>query len=173
MATVTLSNGLLSSFYYRLTDFSDSSNEAPYNLHHYSSTTNFSSRLKLMSGTIPADFSTLTAANSLSDQVLWSHTLLDFEEWVTETANFGGSSLRNKALLNMNNYVQATQTGTAEWFWYSVPTGTSSDASIYFQFIGSVGTSGTDLILPTTSITSGKNYRIRGLELQIAQDYTY
>ena len=168
MATVTLSNGLLSRFYTRLS----TSGSYDYNLNHYNNTDYYTGRICLMSGTIPTDFTDLTTRGSLSDQVLWAYDntgSFSNNSWETEQTG----SAHTSSIFDMKNYAAATATGTAEWFWYSVGTSISSSSAIYFQFIGTVGTSGTDLVLPTTSITSGKNYRIRGLRLQIAQDYTY
>ena len=178
MPTVTFSKGLLSVFYDSMIGLSHQ-----YNFINRSQTSNDNysrTYMTLMSGTMPTDFSTLTVSTSLQSQVLW-HTRLASTDFDNETEIHGGNTINNKFVLNMENYVSAQQTGTVEWFRIMQHNATGSTqytdyndySQLNWQIIGSVGTSGTDLILPTTSISNSKSYRIRGLEFTLNQDHTY
>ena len=117
-------------------------------------------KIRFMSGTPETDFSNLTSATALSGQVLWDASVV-INDWDT---------FSDRLELNHQAHHSATATGTVQWFWYLVYDGYNN---IDFQFIGTVGTSGTDLILPSTTITSGKKYKVTGLTLTINQDYTF
>ena len=170
MATVTFSKGWLSQSYNRQT-----SSVTGY--HFTKHGTEFSTYLKLMSGTIPTDFTTLTMPTALGSQTLWrdniTYSVID-----TPTIDHGGVSLNDSFEINQTTYTAAQRTDTAQWFWLyqtnndgNYPDDGSGD--IRWQMIGTVGTTGTDLILPSASIVSGRNYRISGLGFKLSQDYTY
>ena len=125
--------------------------------------------IRLMSGTMPSDFSSMTNLSTLEPQVLWQKNLSGQNFW-------SWSSGDNYVTLN-TTFSTARNTGTAEWFWV-FDSANSNDpltgGSPDFQFIGSVGTVGTDLLVGSTSITSGKYYRITGLKLSLsATEYTW
>jgi len=168
MATVTFSKGWLADFYNRQESSNGDWNFTEYNTYE-------SLYLKLMSGTIPTDFSTLTSPADLIGQTLWKKQLTygDIDKNYT---THGDQTLSSSFEINMNNYQSARLSGTVEWFWLyqtTLASGDDGSGSIHWQMLGSVGTSGTDLILPTTSIVNSKSYRIRGLGFQLNQDYTY
>lgn len=133
------------------------------------------SHIALMSGTMPSDFTSIPATGSgnntwtsdYAGQMLWINQLSS--EWSTPSG-------QNIMTLN-TNYTQARLTGTAEWFWCFKASGNDPETvqrTISYDFIGSVGTSGTDLIVGSTSITSGKYYRVGGLQLSFpGLDYNY
>lgn len=166
MATVSFGSGVLHNAYMQLTQSSGDHSL----LHHTGGTNGDEAHIKMMSGTMPSDFTTLTGPNDLSGQVLW-YTQGIGNKWDLTT---DGNSMNTQMTLNQTDYNVATASGTAEWFWYHVNDSTTyNTGNIKFQFIGSVGTSGTDLILPSTSIVSGKYYRVRGITLTLQSEYTY
>ena len=116
-----------------------------------------------MKGTVPAKFSTLTAANSRDSDVLvaWDSTQFNW-------ANLAGSTS------SMNTqYAAASQAGTATWFWWYMPGTAAVDAPPIWQIVGTVGTTATDLILNNTALVAGSTYRIYNFSFSIPENFTY
>lgn len=165
MATISLSSTMRSLL--KSTVFGPDSSSRPQNLGGRFSGNDGYAFIRFMSGTIPSDFSGLTNGAALSSQVLW------------ESDNIWSShgSLSDWA----NGYLQttysaATQTGTVEWFWYFANQNTTSTSgNTIGNIIGSVTATGGggDITVPSTTITSGKNYRVDQWRLDFAEDYTY
>lgn len=118
--------------------------------------------MKLMSGTVPSDFTGLTSAGSMN-----SNVLVEFTSLTKSTA--GGSSYDFN--LYTTGYSTALSSGTATWLWgYELDT---DNSTILNQFIATVGTSGTDVILGNTAIISGAKYRLQDIRFEFPEDYTY
>ena len=166
MANITLGNGTL----HLLTGNMLSSNKYNNMLNSFYGTNYEWNHIKLMSGTMPTDYSTLTSPGALTSQILGVDSGLTTADW---DYIYDGSR-RTGFTLNMNNYITASATGTVEWFWWYTNTSSSyNGGALGASFIGSVGTSGTDLVIPSTSIISGKRYKITNINLNISQEYTY
>lgn len=121
------------------------------------------SQFRIMKGTVPANFSALTAANSRSTDVLLSWNSTQFN-W----ANVAGTTS------SMNTqYAQASQSGTASWFWWYMPISDAADAALIWQIVGTVGSTGTDLVLDDPAIVSGSNYRINNFRFSVPETFTY
>lgn len=152
--------------------------------------------LSLMKGTVPSNFSTLTSWASRSADVLVSWAIRNDSRYNTTypaVNNFSPSA--STVNLNPNTlettYVTAGAapaagvSGTATWFWWVtrdwypygsfVGEGGQYRDNIYQQIIGTVGTigSGSDLELPSTTITSGQLLRVVNLRLQLPSTYNY
>ena len=108
-----------------------------------SATTVTPSQLRLMKGTVPANFSTLTNSSSRSSDILAS--------WDSSAFNWGVAD----AVSSLNTeYAVASQSGTATWFWWYQPKTTNAGSDIVWQIVGTVGTTGTDLVLSNTTVVS-------------------
>lgn len=128
----------------------------------------------IMKGTVPTDFSTLVNFNARSADVLITYTTgslaaLDFSPTLS-TVNPSTTT---------TNYVTASVTGTATWFWWTqrATTGGSvngTDALVQ-QIIGTVGIigSGADLEIPSVSIVSGNAYRVFNLQFSWPTSWTF
>lgn len=121
------------------------------------------SQFKIMKGTVPGDFSTLTAANSRGSDVLvaWNSTQFNW-------ANLAG----NTSSMN-TQYAAASQAGTATWFWWYMPSTAAVDAAPIWQIVGTVGTTGTDLVLDNAALVAGSTYRIYNFSFSIPENFTY
>jgi hypothetical protein len=122
------------------------------------------STINLMKGTVPTDFSGLTSPSSRSSDILVT--------WNTGSAGF----TFNDPVTNVDGiarvdtpYAVASASGIATWFWWY----SSKLTTIYIQLCGTVGTSGTDVILADTTIISGANYRLLNLKFDVPTEYTY
>jgi hypothetical protein len=85
----------------------------------------------------------------------------------------------NPAVIS-TQYVAASASGTATWFWWIVPPTLGSGnrdtaATPIHQIIGTVGATGTgsDLELVSTTITAGEQYRILNLRILFPTTWTY
>ena len=104
--------------------------------------------IKIMKGSITTDFSDLTQVDSRSSDVLLT---LDPSSIV--------STVGDRQVTVSASHTAATA-GTAAWFWWYSPTDLSSSSTIEFQMAGTVGTSGTDLVIGDTALVQGENYRL-------------
>jgi hypothetical protein len=130
------------------------------------------SALRIMKGTIPSDFSTLTnGATSRSSDIL-----IDFSTLGAGTSvMFSGCTNANGIFTLNTNLTVAGASGTAEWFWWVAYT-SSTPTVLYNQVFGTVGTigSGADIEIPSVSIIAGNPYRISGVKWQIPDGgFTY
>jgi hypothetical protein len=154
-------------------EYGGQSQNGQYGLRNYTVNTGGSSTqqsygtIKLMKGTVPLDFSGLTTSSSRSSDTL-----------VTWTTNQAGFSF-NEPTTNIDGiaeidsgYSTASASGIATWFWWYV-TQTYSSTDTLLQLVGTVGTSGTDLIIADTTIIAGANYRFLNLKFDIPTEYTY
>lgn len=121
----------------------------------------------IMQGTMPADFSTLTSYSSRSADILVAFP---------SNTSFTGSSYANSKFTLTTPYVTAAASGTATWFWAIGLAGpsTSTSATIWQQFMGTVGVigSGADLTITDTNIISGNTYRVTSLIIDVPSTYT-
>lgn len=127
--------------------------------------------INVYQGTVPSDLSTLTAYNSRSADVLVIFNCTS-PGLYTSTINVSV----NPAFIS-TAYTNATATGTATWFrWYTYNSSQDSPQfQIMHQIIGTVGAtgSGADLEISSTSIVSGRAYRIQTLRIQFPSSFTY
>ena len=123
--------------------------------------------IHIMQGTIPTNFSgftTYTASGRASDELMYFNSTDDF---IVGTSG-------NRATIS-TNLKAATASGTAAWFWaIGTMSNSTPTATIYQQFIGTVGVSGSgaDLTITDTNIVSGNLYRISSLIINVPSTYT-
>lgn len=122
--------------------------------------------ISIYKGVVPTDFTGLTLPSSRSADMLVqfpvSSNIFDLTTIVTT----------NPVIIN-TAFVLAAAAGTATWFrWYTVY---AAGPAIVQQIIGTVGAtgSGADLEIPTTSIVSGRAYRIQNLRIQFPSSWSY
>jgi len=110
----------------------------------------------IMKGAVPSNFTGLTIASRTSD------ILVTFS---VANNDLGSSGYVNNVFTMNTSLVQATNTGTATWFWIVQRGIVNSSIAEVQQIIGNVGTigSGADLEIQTTSIVTGSPYRISNL----------
>jgi hypothetical protein len=131
----------------------------------------YQSFIAIYKGTVPTDFSTLTAYNSRSADVLVSYT-------VARANNFINSSGFSSNPVIINSLFQtATASGTATWFRLCTYSGTNTTPAnlIIHQIVGTIGAtgSGADLEMGDVNIVSGKNYKISNLRIQFPSVWNY
>lgn len=125
----------------------------------------------LMKGTVPTDFSGLTASTSRSSDrlVVWN-VASGAGSWVEET---------NSIYLQSTDLATASQSGTATWLWWYNPFFTNynyTTVGISHQAVFTVGElgSGSDYELANVGIVNGKGYKlVNGPRLSLATEYTY
>ena len=133
--------------------------------------------IALMKGAVPTDFTGLTTFGSRSADILcqWIYAI--------NTNNLSPSVPNTNPAVITSDFVAATASGTATWFWWRTVAAAnigsqpnwSSSSTLYDQIIGTVGTvgSGSDLEIPSTTITSTQLLRILNLRLQLPSTYNY
>lgn len=143
--------------------------------YYYSNSNNetyqFRGQIDICKGTVPTDFSTLTAYNSRSTDIL-----VTFKSNYPDKKFLNASSLSTGGPLELaSNPSAASQSGTATWFILRTYSPLDAAVNLFHQVIGTVGTvgSGSDLEISSTSIVSGSSYRILALKFQIPTSYTY
>jgi hypothetical protein len=121
--------------------------------------------IQLMKGSVPTDFSGLTSPTSRSSDILAA--------WSTGTGTWTYSNpvTNGDGIARIDSpYVTASSSGIASWFWwYNV----DRFDRILIQLAGTVGTSGTDMVMGDTTIIAGANYRFLNLKFDIPTEYTY
>lgn len=125
----------------------------------------YGSKVYIMKGSVPSDFTGLTLSGRTSD------ILITYE---TANGNLDSSSYVNNVFTLNTSLVQASDTGTATWFWiYNTGVVNAVIAPVQ-QIIGTVGTigSGADLEIQTTSIVTGSPYRISNLVFVMPDSWT-
>lgn len=120
--------------------------------------------LRIMQGSVPTDFSTLTTAISRQ-----SDRLMTFSGNIWTM-----TSSANPATIVSSSYATASASGTATWFLLQHTTSGSTTTFLH-QMLGTVGAtgSGADLEISNTNIVSGQFYRINSLKLGFPSSYTY
>jgi hypothetical protein len=125
--------------------------------------------ITLMKGTAPTDFSTLTSFAARSADVLAT--------FAVSNADFSPSQIGVNPSIISTVYSNATASGTATWFWWTVRPSYSFDNpnSIVHQLIGTVGVtgSGADLEMGSTSIVIGNPYRILNIRISFPSTWTF
>lgn len=140
-------------------------------------------QLYIMKGTVPTTFNGLTSFTLRSADILvpFSTSFSNFSNSGSTPLDFAPSTAGvNTHPVTLNtNYVYATASGTATWFWWIVRDMFSGSTSIgntlCNQIIGSIGlpNSGADLEIPSVSIAQGQAYRVRNLILSFPQSWTW
>lgn len=122
----------------------------------------------IMKGTVPTDFSALTTPTSRSTDVLI--TMQDDSS--TSTIGLSNPIGETPGRVDVNSqFVNATASGQATWFWWYI-TGYTTN-TIVQQIVGTVGTSGADLIIPDTNIVAGDRYKFINLSFTMTDTFTY
>jgi hypothetical protein len=122
-----------------------------------------------MKGTVPTSFSTLTAYNSRSSDVLVS-----FVSNYSTANDFSGCSIIGQDFQLTTKTKSATASGTATWFWwFSIDS--FSNAISNQGVLGTVGLvgSGADLEIPSVDIVAGNPYRISNVVWRFPTTLTY
>lgn len=123
--------------------------------------------VKLMKGAVPTDFTSLTSSTSRASDTLVT--------WVTSSVGwtFSNPVTNDTGLAEIScPYAVASASGIASWFWWYI-TQPPATTNILVQLVGTVGTSGTDLVIANTTIIAGANYRFQNLKFDIPATYTY
>ena len=163
MSTISFSSKISYQLLKRLTSVVGSTQLYGSTLYDVSNGGEYRAKIRFMKGTIPADFTTLTTMDSRSADVLVT--------W-QPSANLTIDTTANPVVIE-SQYVNASASGTAAWFWWAVPDYTSASSTIIQQMIGTIGTSGTDLVLASTTIVSGSPYRFSNLKFGMPTSFTY
>lgn len=125
--------------------------------------------LYLMKGVVPTNFSSLTAFNVRSTDVLCM--------WRVRDGSFAPSQQNVNPAVVSSTYQTATQTGTATWFWWNVRPAYDQDNQnlLIHQIIGTVGLtgSGADLEMGTTNLVAGEQYRVLNIRLQFPSSWVF
>lgn len=124
---------------------------------------------KIMKGTMPSDFSTLTSGTaSRSSDVLLTYSR-------SSAVNTFILDLTVNPIVCNTSFVNAIASGTATWFWNLAYNPQDSSNSIFVQFIGTVGLtgSGADLEMSDTNIISGSPYKVNNLKILFPTTWTY
>lgn len=137
--------------------------------------------LMLMKGTVPTDFTGLTAYSSRSSDRLCSWVIAN-----GDTNNFSpsASSVNSNPNTIETGFVAAEFSGTATWFWFftrgwapyvypTYPSGYSD--TIYSQIVGTVTATGGggDLEIASTTITANQLLRVMNFRIELPSTYTY
>lgn len=166
MPTIELSPGFVSGGYLpRLFTSSAGSQISTASLTGPNST-NSTYWFRIYQGSVPTDFSTLTAETSRS-----SDLLINWEATGNAGYYLSASAASNPCLLSTLSKA-ASASGTATWFRSLVVSNTNV---MLQQFIGTVGLSGSgaDLEIDSTTIVSGNSYRVTNLRIQMPTSWTY
>lgn len=118
---------------------------------------------KILKGTVPTDFSTLTTPGARSaDELITFGT--------TNTDTFTVTTSANPVKIT-TPFLAASASGIATWFRMI----SSGSGTISHQIIGTVGIdgSGSDLEVQSTTITSGELYRLFEFKLTFPTSWTY
>lgn len=136
--------------------------------------------IHLMKGTVPSNLATLTTFSSRASDVLatWNTAATSTLDLIVDPSAVGVAYTTPRQLSISTSYNAATTAGVATWIWLVCRNTTSTSVvgdTVYHSIVGTVGVpgSGADLIIPNTSIASGKLYRIGGMVLTVPQTFTY
>lgn len=148
--------------------FGDAQASPPYSM--FVTTTGIGQKLRILKGTVPTDFSTLTSTTSRS-----SDTLVEFSRAWNITDEFIQNLPTNSTTFTLNTIPKtATASGTATWFWWFAHDTYST--TIYNQgILGTVGllSSGADLEIPNVNIVSGYPYKISNIIFYVPASLSY
>lgn len=126
--------------------------------------------LNIYQGTVPTNFSTLTAYDSRTADILLSYESRLVNDFI-ESSVF----TTNPAVLNTEYKTSyLSRTGTATWFrWFTYID--NAPYNLIHQIIGEVGTpgSGKDLIISSTNITATGLYKISKIRLNFSGTFVY
>lgn len=177
MSKIELSSGFIPGYTQRIVGYPNAlwalGNPAQTVLLNNTDGNSYGSRLQIMKGTIPADFTTLVNTTSRSSDTLVHYRCGYYNGSFWEN-NFDPTVVKTTSIVINTTYVAAVAAGTATWFWKFQATQLYS-STIVNQFIGTIGTvgSGADLELPDVNVIAGNPYRIRNFELQLPISWTY
>jgi hypothetical protein len=122
----------------------------------------------LMKGTVPADFSTLTAISARSADILVAFSV--------PNGDFAPTQQNVNPAIISTVYSNAVASGTATWFWWvTKPTYQYDNPNaIIHQIFGTVGVtgSGSDLEMGSTGIVTGQPYRILNIRINFPSYWT-
>lgn len=138
-----------------------------------------SSLISLYSGTPPTGWVATPATTYNTNKLAQWNSGGGISGQPTDYSSTVGNVTITGNTLNISTvYVKATQSGTATWFMvasYNAPAGTPNPDynDPRQEIIGTVGTSGADLLVNDTSIVAGSYYRISNLQIQLPTSWTY
>jgi hypothetical protein len=168
MATIQLSTGLKNELASKIWVTSSTAITPSWLAAHpplaYNNNFGIGGSLYIMQGAVPSDFTTLTSVNARVADIL--------VEFRSSNSDFASSSYANNVFTLNTSLVQATNTGTATWFWIiQTPNAQSTPNQ---QIAGTVGTigSGADLEISSTSLVGGSSYRISNLVFNMPDSWT-
>ena len=118
-----------------------------------------SGTLKIYTGTQPADANTAISGNTLLGTLTFSSTAFA----ASSASGSAGSKVVTATANTITDDSSADNTGTATWFRVLKSDGTTA------VFDGTVGTSGCDLNLASTSIVSGEDISVTSLTITITE----
>lgn len=136
--------------------------------------------LFIMQGAVPANLSTL-----INPQVRLADSLVTFSTTTNATitlGDFAPTDVTTNPVSISTNYIPASATGTATWFWLIdspdalTPTNNSLlSTTITHQVIGTVGLigSGADLQLANVNIVAGEEIKVYNFNIQFPTSWTY
>jgi hypothetical protein len=133
-------------------------------------------RFCIMKGTVPTDFSTLTNFNVRAADVLIT---FDTTPAMSSTGNnlFLPSQDAANPIIISTTYKNATASGVATWYWWTVRKVFSLLDTDPFchQIIGTIGIvgSGADLEISDVNLVSGNAYRVYNLRLNWPTTWTF
>lgn len=135
-------------------------------------------QFRIMKGTAPADFSTLTTYGSRSSDVLAVYAT----NYTFGAGVFSITDTTVNPVVVQSVYFTASASGTATWFWWTVTQLPSNGASPpsagavpLQQIIGTVGApgSGADLEVYNTTLTAGDPLRVLNFKISFPSSWTY
>jgi hypothetical protein len=125
-------------------------------------------RFQIMQGTVPTDFSTLTAGTSRSTDVLLSIPLT--------YGNFSIVSPYTSYIIDTGtSIISASTTGVATWFWLFGSNTSGTFASTVMQLIGTITPTGGggDIELASVNIVAGNPFKLGNFTINVDTTYTY
>lgn len=169
MSTISISSNLQKHLLHTMFTFNPS-----YNAYAFGDGDNNGSGLNkkttfcIMKGLVPTDFSALTLPTSRSSDVL----LTMQDDATTATIGLTNPFTDTPGEVSVGSqFITASASGEATWFWWYI-TG-YSDNAIKQQLVGTIGTAGTDLVIPNTNIVAGERYKFTGLRFTLPKTFNY
>ena len=174
MSQISISSNLKIHLLYTMFNYVPSSNRAAYSFgdgdSYYNGNFNYNkkSTFQIMKGAVPTNFTGLTLPTSRSADVLLSMQ----DDATTATIGLTNPFADTPGAVNVSSqFITASASGEATWFWWYITS--YANGEILQQLVGTIGTTGTDLVIPNTSIVAGERYKFTGLSFTIPDTFTY